>query len=214
MMKPIWPKGTYYASSWRKRLFDLITAVTILLLVSPVFILIFVILKLTTKEPAIFRQERCGRHKNFTIFKFVTMVADHGHKALKGNPLTQPNDPRITSFGRFLRHYKLDELPQLINVVLGDMSIVGPRPIIPKQMAKYSQSEQNMLKSLRPGLTGYASLKFRHLDQMMQTQKDPEQTYEKFIAPKKISFLKIYVKNQSLWLDIKIIWQTFWALFR
>jgi len=142
-----------------KRVFDIVMSLVTLLFASPVLIMVALLIKFESRGPVIFKQERVGRFgKTFFIYKFRSMVVD---AATQGPYFTQANDPRITRIGRFVRKTSLDELPQLINVLKGDMSLVGPRPDVPKQRSNYTQYEWDKRNSVRPGITGLAQAKLR-----------------------------------------------------
>jgi len=142
-----------------KRLFDIGVSLIILLLMAPPMVLIAILIKLESKGPAIFKQERVGLHgQSFFIYKFRSMIVD---AANQGPYFTQKNDPRITRLGRFIRKTSLDELPQIINVLKGEMSLVGPRPNVPEQRSGYTESEWNKRNAIRPGITGLAQAKLR-----------------------------------------------------
>lgn len=154
-----------------------------------------------------FRQERVGRGgERFQIHKFRTMTTNAEEKGL---PITVGNDVRITCSGSFLRRYKLDELPQLIDVVTGEMSLVGPRPEVPKYVSFYPDHVRDMVFSVRPGITDLASIKFKDENALLGESNNPEQTYINEILPIKLQYCVEYVKRQTLLLDIKIIFLTF-----
>jgi lipopolysaccharide/colanic/teichoic acid biosynthesis glycosyltransferase len=162
-------------------------------------------IKLTSRGPVFFRQERIGRgFRPFRIYKFRSMVQD-GPK--RGSLVTFGNDPRITSVGRFLRASKIDELPQLINVLLGDMSLVGPRPEVRKYVEMFHTDFQDVLR-VRPGITDPASIKFRHEAEILGRAQDPEREYVEHILPEKIRLAKDYVRNASVWRDFVIMLKT------
>jgi lipopolysaccharide/colanic/teichoic acid biosynthesis glycosyltransferase len=158
-----------------------------------------------------YRGLRVGRYyKQFRMFKFRTMVADAEKMGVSS---TAEDDPRITRIGKFLRKYKLDELPQLINVLRGEMSLVGPRPQVPWAVELYSEEERKLL-NVRPGITDYASIKFRNEGNILNNSSNPDEDYLKQIAPEKIRLGLEYVNNNNLWIDLKIILATIGALFR
>src|SRR5579864_1941072 len=158
-----------------KRLFDLLTSLLALSILSPVLLLIAAAIKLDSRGPVLFRQQRVGLHgREFRIHKFRTMVED---AARRGPQLTSGNDPRITRVGAFLRRYKLDELPQLIDVVRGDMSIVGPRPEVPRYVALYPPDVRQIILSVRPGITDAASVTYRDESADLARAADAEQFY-------------------------------------
>lgn len=185
-----------------KRGFDIFFSLLGLLLLSPVFLLISFSLKLDSKGPVFFKQVRVGKHgKEFKIFKFRTMVED---AEKKGMQITVGKDSRITRVGKFLRNNKLDELPQLINVLLGSMSFVGPRPEVPKYVNMYT-NEQKIILLVRPGITDIASIEFIDENSILENRNNPEQAYINEIMPLKIELNMKYLRDISLWHDIKLI---------
>ena len=194
-----------------KRLFDILVSFTGLIVLSPIISPIALLVKLSSPGPAFYRGMRVGRYgKPFRILKFRTLVVDAERI---GGSSTPEDDPRITTVGRFLRKYKLDELPQLINVLKGDMSFVGPRPQVPWAVELYTEEEKALL-SVRPGITDYASIRFSNEADILRGSGDPDREYLEKIAPEKIRLGLEYVRNHSLLVDIKIILATFWALMR
>ena len=186
-----------------KRLFDLFWTVPGLIILSPLFLAVAVWIKLDSPGPVFFRQERVGRfEKPFRIYKFRTMVTDAEKKGL---PLTTGKDPRITRSGEFLRRTKIDELPQLINVVKGEMSLVGPRPEVPKYVAYYPEEAKGKIFSLRPGITDYAAIEFRNENELLERAQDPEKTYIEEILPSKVALYLKYVSERNMWLDFVLI---------
>jgi lipopolysaccharide/colanic/teichoic acid biosynthesis glycosyltransferase len=174
---------------------------------SPFLLVIAVAVKCSSRGPVLFKQERVGRGFHpFRIYKFRTMVVDAPKLGLQ---ITAGEDPRITRVGRFLRKWKLDELPQLFNVVKGDMSLVGPRPEVPRYVEMFREDYACVL-SVRPGITDPASLKYRDEAAVLAASADPEETYVREILPEKISLAKQYVAEASLRGDIALIWQTIW----
>lgn len=189
-----------------KRLFDLAFSALGLLLLSPFFLTIAFWIKTDSAGPVFFRQERVGRNgKPFRIHKFRTMVVN---AEARGPQLTVGRDARITPSGHFLRKYKLDELPQLIDVLFGDMSLVGPRPEVPKYVAHYPAGVRELVLSVRPGITDSASIEFRDENALLEGAADPELKYIQSILPVKLDYYREYVEQQSLWLDMKIIGRT------
>lgn len=194
-----------------KRIFDLVVAGCGLLLVLPVMAIIAVMIMTTSKGPVIFRQIRVGRHERpFRIMKFRTMAAD---APSLGPQITLSADPRITPVGALLRRYKLDELPQLINVVLGDMSLVGPRPETPDYVALYPPEERHEIFQVRPGITDNASIIFSNESELLGHAENPLDYYVSVILPKKRSLYLDYVRNRSFFGDIVIIWRTILVVF-
>lgn len=188
-----------------KRLFDLIFASLGLILISPLFLFLAVAIKLESKGPVFYRGLRVGLHgRLFRIYKFRTMVVD-AEKI--GGPSTADDDPRLTRLGKFLRKYKLDELPQLINVFKGEMSFVGPRPEVEHYVAMFTGEERAIL-SVRPGITDWASLWNPDEGVILAGSTDPEKAYMERIRPTKLKFQLKYVREHSFFTDLKIIFQT------
>jgi lipopolysaccharide/colanic/teichoic acid biosynthesis glycosyltransferase len=189
-----------------KRLFDIIFSFFGLILVSPLMGLIALLIKLDSEGPVFYRGKRVGRFgKPFPILKFRTMVPN---AEKLGGPSTPADDPRLTKLGEFLKKYQLDELPQLINVLKGEMSFVGPRPEVKMYVDMMSEKEREKILSLRPGMTDWASLWDFHEGEILKGSKDPEKTYMEKIRPKKIKLQLKYVKERSFWKDLKIILKT------
>lgn len=186
-----------------KRLFDLFWSILGLVILSPLFLVVAVWIKLDSAGPVFFRQTRVGRfEKPFRIYKFRTMVADAEKKGLQ---LTAGKDPRITPSGEVLRRTKIDELPQLINVVKGEMSLVGPRPEVPKYVEYYPDEAKKVVFSFRPGITDYAAILFRNENDILEGSEDPEKVYVQEILPEKVSLYLKYASGRSLWLDFLLI---------
>jgi lipopolysaccharide/colanic/teichoic acid biosynthesis glycosyltransferase len=192
--------------SMLKRVFDLTAALLGLVMLSPLLLALALWVKLDSPGPVFFRQERVGRGgRLFRIHKFRTMVHEPGATGL---PLTVGEDARITRAGRILRRHKLDELPQLLNVLRGEMSLVGPRPEVPRYVARYPEHLRDKLLSVRPGLTDPASL--AHLDESerLGRSSDPERTYVEEILPVKLRQAEHYVDHASLSQDLRVLWRT------
>ena len=188
-----------------KRLFDIAVSFAALVCLAPVFAVLMALIKLEDGGPLFYRGVRVGRFgKHFRIFKFRSMVPEADKL---GPSSTAEDDPRITHIGRFLRKYKLDELLQLLNVLMGAMSFVGPRPQVPWAVDLYT-SEERALLSVRPGITDYASICFRNEADILSGSTDPDRDYLEKIAPEKIRLGLEYVNNRTFWLDIKIILAT------
>lgn len=188
-----------------KRFFSIILSCLGLIALALVFLLIGYAIKSDSRGPIIFRQDRVGRNgRIFQILKFRTMVHETESKGLQ---ITVANDFRITKVGRLLRKYKLDELPQLINVLKGDMSFVGPRPEVPKYVALYNETQRNILK-VRPGITDPASIEYRDESKILAMSDDPERTYIEEIMPKKFELSAEYLRNASLKSDMELIIKT------
>lgn len=188
-----------------KRLFDLLASLAGLTLLAPLFAFIALAIKLTSKGPVFYRGVRVGRYgRLFHMYKFRTMVRDADSL---GGSSTPSDDPRITAVGRFLRRCKLDELPQLLNVLTGSMSLVGPRPQVPEDVAKYTEVEQQLLR-LKPGITDFASIRFHNEGEIIQGNPDPDQAYIDLIRPEKLRLGLEYARRQSLRTDLTIMWMT------
>jgi len=189
-----------------KRYFDLSVSIVSLVILLPVFLLVAVAIKLDDGGPVFFFQERVGRNfSTFKVVKFRTMTTD---PQVAGPLVTSENDKRITKVGKILRKLKIDELPQIFNVLRGEMSIVGPRPEVPKYV-KLFEKEYRKLLTVRPGMTGYASVVFRNEEQILSRYTEPETAYVTEILPKKIKLELIYVSRVSFIFDIKIFLWTF-----
>lgn len=189
----------------KKRVFDVVFAILCLILFSPLLILIAILIKLDSKGPVIFKQIRVGRNmKDFNLIKFRTMKVVQSNSSL----LTIGNhDNRITKLGYWLRKYKLDELPQLLNVLKGQMSFVGPRPEVRKYVNMYSE-EQRYVLSIKPGITDWASVEFCNENELLQHAEDPENYYIERIIPAKIKQNMRYIRQHDIFTDFKIIWLT------
>ncbi len=194
-----------------KRTFDILSSLTVLVLGSPVFVAIALIIAVDSKGGVFFKQIRVGKDgKNFGLYKFRTMYTD---AESKGQITVGGRDPRITKVGYWLRKFKIDEFPQLINVLSGDMSIVGPRPEVPKYVALYT-TEQRKVLSVKPGLTDFASLEYINENEILGQSDNPEETYIKEIMPAKLNLNLKYIEQQSFLLDLKLIGKTVGKLFR
>lgn len=194
-----------------KRAFDIVVSAVALLVLSPVLLILGLAVALSSPGGAFFRQVRVGRAgKEFRLFKFRTMRP--GSEA-QGQITVGGRDPRITGIGYFLRKSKMDELPQLINVLLGDMSLVGPRPEVPRYVALYS-AEQRMVLNVRPGITSAASIAYMDENEILGRSADPHRAYVEEVMPAKLALDLDYVKNRSFVLDVSIILRTFTGLFR
>ena len=185
-----------------KRLFDVVFSVIGMILLFPILLLISILIKLDSKGPILFIQGRVGKNnKDFNIFKFRTMRVLSDKKGLLtlGN-----NDSRITKMGYVLRRYKIDEFPQLINILKGDMSFVGPRPELRYYVNFYTDDDMKIFK-VRPGITGLASLKYRNEVELLKAAKDPEAFFIKTIIPDKLKYNKAYISKQNFFFDLKLI---------
>lgn len=195
-----------------KRLFDVIFSLFGLILVLPLFLIIAILIKKESPGPVFYRGVRVGKNgKNFRIFKFRTMVP--GAEKLGGYS-TPSDDPRLLKIGHFLKKYQLDELPQLINVLKGEMSLVGPRPEVPYYVDMMTEEEKKIILSVRPGMTDLASLWNFHEGEVLKGSPDPEKTYMEKVRPRKIELQIEYVKNRSFWMDLKIIFKTIIKIFK
>lgn len=192
-----------------KRLFDIFFSILGLVVLSPLFLVVAVWIKLDSRGPVFYRQVRVGRHnRDFRIFKFRSMRvgSDKGSLVTIGG-----RDPRITRSGYIIRKLKLDELPQLINVLKGDMSFVGPRPEV-RHYVDYWTEEQMVVLSVRPGITDPASIKFRNENELMATAENPEEYYINEIMQEKLKLYIEYVNHHSLLTDIGLIFKTLWVV--
>lgn len=188
-----------------KRIFDFIASLLGCIILIPVFAIIAILIKLDSKGPVFFKQKRVGEYgKEFEILKYRTMVVD---AEKLGKQITVGNDCRITKIGRFLRKYKLDELPQLFNVLKGDMSLVGPRPEVPKYVNLYNEDERAVL-NVKPGITDFASIEYRDENEILGSVENPEEYYINIIMKHKLQLNLKYIDNNNLFLDIKIILKT------
>jgi len=193
-----------------KRLFDVLFSLLVLLLICPIILFVAIAIKLSSPGPVFYRGIRTGLHGiPFRILKFRTMVVD---AESLGGPTTGTNDKRVTPIGAFLRKTKLDEIPQFINVLTGDMSLVGPRPEVLEYTATYTGEERCIL-SMRPGITDYASIEFADLDDRVG-DKDPDKYFREHIMPQKTALRIKYVKEWSLWSDFRILWMTFFRVMK
>ncbi len=198
-------------SLFLKRCFDITASALGLLFLLIPFLIIAIIIKATSKGPVFFRQVRVGKDgKEFRIYKFRTMVVD---AEKKGMQITVGADSRITGIGKFLRKTKVDELPQLINVLIGQMSFVGPRPEVPRYVALYDDYQRNILR-IKPGITELASIVYRDENEVLAKSENPEETYINEIMPKKIALNIEYMQKLGFWYDIKLIFMTFAAILK
>ena len=188
-----------------KRFFDIISSLVVLTMGLPFFILIAFLIGIDSKGGVFFIQQRVGKdNRNFGLFKFRTMRSD----SKKGSQITVgERDPRITKIGYFLRKFKLDEFPQLLNVIKGDMSIIGPRPEVRRYVELYSIEQLNVL-SVRPGLSDFASIEYINENELLGKSEDPEKTYIEEIMPAKLQLNLKYIEQKSFVTDIKLIFKT------
>jgi lipopolysaccharide/colanic/teichoic acid biosynthesis glycosyltransferase len=193
-----------------KRLFDILFSFIGLLFLQPLFVLIATMIKVDSQGPVFFRQRRVGKNfRRFVIYKFRTMVVDAEKKGLR---ITSGGDHRITRAGRILRKFKVDELPQLFNVLKGDMSLVGPRPEVEEYVKLYEEDYREILKR-RPGITDVSSIIFREEEAVLRNQVDPEGYYKKILLPEKIKLAREYIENSSFLYDLKLILNTLHKIF-
>jgi len=186
------------------RFFDIVLAGFALAILAPLLIPIFILLKLTGEGEVFYLQQRVGRdEKIFSVIKFATMLRDSAN--MRGATITRANDPRILPFGHFLRYTKINELPQLINVLRGDMSLIGPRPLTTENFCFYDQNVQKIISKVRPGLSGIGSIVFRDEEIMLHGQTDVKDFYKHTIAPYKGNIEVWFVQNSNLWLYFKLI---------
>lgn len=194
-----------------KRFFDIVASLLGLIVLSPLLLVVAIWVKMDSEGPVFFRQVRVGRYnKDFRIFKFRSMRvgSDKGSQVTIGG-----RDPRVTRSGYFIRKFKIDELPQLINVLVGDMSLVGPRPEV-RHYVDYWTPEQMRVLDVRPGITDPASIRFRNENELLAKAKNPEKYYVEVIMPQKIKLYLDYVNQASFWYDLKLILQTFKVIIR
>jgi lipopolysaccharide/colanic/teichoic acid biosynthesis glycosyltransferase len=204
---PVFANGFY--ANYGKRALDILAATAGMILLSPVFGLVACWIKLTSRGPAFYRQIRIGKDGvPFQILKFRSMTMQASNRDLK---ITVAGDSRVTPVGKFLRRYKVDELPQLWNVIRGDMSLVGPRPEVP--VYEEDTPEQRIVLSARPGITDPASLAYRHEEEILAAQGDPEQFYRTKILPDKLARNRAYLEKITLQNDIRIILKTISSSF-
>lgn len=194
-----------------KRIFDIILSLVGIMILCPFYIIIAVLILLDSRGDVLYKQERVGLNGSvFKVFKFRTMKPD---SFLKGALTVGSRDPRITNIGYYLRIYKLDEFPQLFNVLLGDMSFVGPRPEVKRYTDLYNEEQKKAL-SVRPGITDYASIKFRNENDLLSGSDDPERLYIDVIMPEKLALNMKYINNNNIFKDIEIIFNTFYTIIK
>ena len=194
-----------------QRIFDVIFSFSALVLLSPFLLPIIIILRFTGEGEVFYVQKRVGKGGHeFGLLKFATMLKDSPN--IGSGEITVSDDPRVLPFGKFLRKSKLNELPQILNILLGDMSIVGPRPMVPNTYANYPEPAQQKLNTVRPGLTGIGSIVFRDEERFLIDRENPTQFYNNHIIPYKSDIEIWYVENQSLYLYSKVIFITAWVV--
>lgn len=194
-----------------KRLFDIIFSLIGILICFPIFLIVPIFIKIESSGPAFFMQERAGKNfSKFKIIKFRSMISDSSkNKSL----ITVANDNRITKVGKFLRKTKIDELPQLINVLIGDMSFVGPRPEVFRYVEIFKEDYQNILK-VKPGITDYAAIEYSDEEKVLKKYENSDEGYIKEVLPQKIKLYKKYISEQSFFNDIKIIFKTIYKIIK
>jgi lipopolysaccharide/colanic/teichoic acid biosynthesis glycosyltransferase len=188
-----------------KRLFDIFFSAIGLILLSPVFLIMAIWIKCDSYGPIFYKQTRVGKNgRNFLLYKFRSMGVGSDKKGLL---TVGEKDPRITRSGKFIRKFKLDEFPQLINVLRGEMSIVGPRPEVPKYVALYSEEQKKVLK-IRPGISDWSSIRFSSENELLAQAENSEDFYISEIMPEKLKMNLEYVSTNNFWMDVKIIFMT------
>jgi len=193
-----------------KRIFDIVFSFFGILVLSPIFFIIALLIIFDSKGGVFYFQQRVGKNNvDFKLLKFRTMETNADKKGL----LTVGNkDDRITKVGYFLRKFKIDELPQLFNVFIGNMSFVGPRPEVRKYVDLYTDEQKEILK-IKPGITNFASINYINENELLAQSQNPEQTYVEQILPEKINLNKKYIENHNLFIDLKIIFKTIFKIF-
>ena len=194
-----------------KRFFDIVLSVCGLMVLAPLFLVLAIWIKFDSTGPVFYRQVRVGRrNRDFSLYKFRSMRvgADKGSLITIGG-----HDSRITHSGYYIRKYKLDEFPQLINVLKGDMSIVGPRPEVRRYVDLYTPEQLHVL-DVRPGITDYASIKYRDENSLLENVENPDDYYVRVIMPDKLAINLEYVSKHNLWMDLQIVWQTIIAVLK
>jgi len=194
-----------------KRILDLVFSGLGIVFLSPLLLPIAWILKATGEGEVFYTQSRIGKNGSaFDLLKFATMLKDSPN--IGSGEITIKNDPRVLPIGKFLRKSKINELPQLWNILVGDMSVVGPRPMVPSTYANYSERAQEILNTVRPGLTGIGSIIFRDEERLLNGLEDPIDFYNKYITPYKSDLEIWFIENNSLWMYIKVIFVTAWVV--
>jgi lipopolysaccharide/colanic/teichoic acid biosynthesis glycosyltransferase len=198
-----------FYTKYGKRIFDFIASLLGLILLSPFLVIIGVLVKISDKGPIFYRSKRVGQNfKPFYLLKFRTMVVNAEEL---GPSITKGGDQRITKIGKFLRKTKLDELPQLWNVIKGELSLVGPRPEVEKYISFYKDDYKEILK-IRPGITDYAAIKFKNEEEILAKFEDVEKAYIENVLPEKIKLYKTYLNEIGFLTDLKIIFKTLWGI--
>jgi lipopolysaccharide/colanic/teichoic acid biosynthesis glycosyltransferase len=202
-------RGKFYAKTG-KRIFDLLVGLTGFVLVSPLLIFVALWIAISDPGPIFFRHERIGQNfKKFRLIKFRTMIKNAGQAGLQ---ITAADDKRISKVGGYLRRFKLDELPQLINVIKGEMSLVGPRPEVEAYVRVFNDDYKQILK-IRPGITDFAAIEFRDEQEMLKGSEDTHASYVTNILPKKIVLYKKYLNDMSFSTDLRILTETLRSIF-
>lgn len=199
--------------SLSKRLLDIIVSIIALTLLLPLFIPIIILLRITAEGEVFYFQERIGlKNSRFQIWKFATMLKNSMNMGT--GSITLQNDFRVTPMGKFLRKTKINELPQIINILKGDISLVGPRPLVTKTFSAYTEEIQSKIYNVKPGLTGIGSIVFRDEESLISAVKDedPHEFYKRVIAPYKGELEMWYQKNKSFFLDLQLIFMTAWVI--
>lgn len=195
-----------------KRIFDVLVSLLVLVLAAPIIAVCAVVIKIDSNGPAFFSQQRMGRGaRPFRIYKMRSMTVSHG---ISNPKITVAGDARITPVGEFLRRWKLDELPQLWNVLIGDMSLVGPRPEVPEYVALYPPEVRTLVLSVRPGITDEASIQFRHESQLLAASSDPDRLYVEKLLPAKLELYQKYANSHGLLTDLGILGRTILSILR
>ena len=195
-----------------KRIFDFFLSLIGIILASPILLFGALAIKLTSKGPVFYMGQRVGKNGIlFKMYKFRTMVVNADKI---GGPSTPIDDPRLLKIGKFFKKFQIDELPQLINVLKGEMSFVGPRPEVPIYVNMMTEEERKTILSVRPGITDFASLWNFHEGDILKGAEDPEKEYMEKIRPEKLRLQKKYIREMSFWTDIKIIFKTVLKLFK
>lgn len=197
-----------------KRILDVFLSTIGLIILSPLFLIIIIVLRLSAEGEVFYFQERLGIYNSrFKLWKFATMLKNSMNMGT--GSITIKNDPRVTKIGAFLRKTKINELPQIVNILKGDISIVGPRPLVDKTFKAYDEEIQSKIYNVKPGLTGIGSIVFRDEESIisMRSNKDPHEFYKSVIAPYKGDLEIWYQKNKSFLLDLKLIFLTAWVVF-
>jgi lipopolysaccharide/colanic/teichoic acid biosynthesis glycosyltransferase len=193
-----------------KRLFDIFSSLFGLIILSPFLFIISICILISSRGGIFYRQTRVGKNgKDFRLWKFRTMKPGSDKKGLL---TVGGRDPRVTGIGYFLRKYKLDEFPQLINVLAGEMSLVGPRPEVRKYVDMYSPEQIHVL-DVKPGITDYASIEYSNENELLAKSADPEKTYIEEVMPAKLKLNMKYIEEKSFWTDMKIIFKTVFKIF-